>query len=60
LPQEIPAFGHGRRRPTVRAGHRRAQAYPSRPVRLIATFPAGGVVDLYARLIGQSLSEVIE
>ncbi len=35
----------------------RAQAYPSRPVRLIATFPAGGVVDLYARLIGQSLSE---
>ena len=35
----------------------RAQAYPSRPVRLIATFPAGGVVDLYARLIGQSLSD---
>jgi tripartite-type tricarboxylate transporter receptor subunit TctC len=34
-----------------------AQAYPSRPVRLIATFPAGGVVDLYARLIAQSLSE---
>jgi tripartite-type tricarboxylate transporter receptor subunit TctC len=35
----------------------RAQAYPSKPVRLIATFPAGGVVDLYARLIGQSLSD---
>jgi tripartite-type tricarboxylate transporter receptor subunit TctC len=34
-----------------------AQAYPSRPVRLIATFPAGGVVDLYARLIAQWLSE---
>ena len=34
-----------------------AQAYPSRPVRLIATYPAGGVIDLYARLIGQSLTE---
>jgi tripartite-type tricarboxylate transporter receptor subunit TctC len=35
----------------------RAQAYPTRPVRLIATFPAGGVVDLMARLIAQWLSE---
>src|SRR5215475_5728278 len=34
-----------------------AQAYPSRPVRLIATFSAGGVVDLVARLIAQWLSE---
>ena len=35
----------------------RAQAYPSRPVRLIVGSPPGGVVDLYARLIGQWLSE---
>jgi tripartite-type tricarboxylate transporter receptor subunit TctC len=35
----------------------RAQSYPSRPVRLIAGFPAGGVVDVFARLIGQWLSE---
>jgi tripartite-type tricarboxylate transporter receptor subunit TctC len=34
-----------------------AQAYPTRPVRLIVGFPAGGVADLYARLIGQWLSE---
>jgi len=34
-----------------------AQAYPTRPVRLIAPFPPGGVVDLYARLVGQWLSE---
>ena len=34
-----------------------AQAYPKRPVRLIATFSAGGVVDLVARLIAQWLSE---
>jgi tripartite-type tricarboxylate transporter receptor subunit TctC len=35
----------------------RAQVYPTRPVRLIAPFPAGGVVDLFSRLIGQPLSE---
>src|SRR5262245_10720637 len=35
----------------------RAQAYPTRPVRLIVGSPPGGVVDLYARLIGQRLSE---
>jgi tripartite-type tricarboxylate transporter receptor subunit TctC len=34
-----------------------AQAYPVRPVRLIAPFPAGGVVDLFARMISQWLSE---
>jgi len=33
------------------------QAYPARPVRLIVGFPAGGVVDIVARLIGQWLSE---
>ena len=35
----------------------RAQAYPTRSVRLIAPFPAGGVVDLFSRLIAQPLSE---
>jgi len=34
-----------------------AQAYPSRPVRLIEGFGAGGAGDIVARLIGQSLSE---
>jgi tripartite-type tricarboxylate transporter receptor subunit TctC len=34
-----------------------AQAYPTRPVRLISGFPAGGPNDLVARLIGQWLSE---
>jgi len=35
----------------------RAQAWPTRPVRIIAGFAAGGSVDLFARLIGQWLSE---
>ena len=34
-----------------------AQAYPSRPVRLIVPIAAGGSQDILARLIGQWLSE---
>jgi tripartite-type tricarboxylate transporter receptor subunit TctC len=34
-----------------------AQAYPTRPVRIIAPFPAGQATDTIARLMGQSLSE---
>src|SRR5262245_29630607 len=34
-----------------------AQAYPSRLVRLISGFPAGGANDIVARLMGQWLSE---
>src|SRR5262245_44110590 len=35
----------------------RAQAYPSRPVRFIVEWPAGGTTDIAARLMGQWLSE---
>lgn len=34
-----------------------AQAYPARPVRIVSGYPPGGVNDIYARLIGQWLSE---
>jgi tripartite-type tricarboxylate transporter receptor subunit TctC len=35
----------------------RAQTYPARPVRFVVGWPAGGVADIFARLIGQWLSE---
>src|SRR5262245_43387553 len=35
----------------------RAQAYPTRPVRIIVGYPAGGGSDIVARLISRWLSE---
>src|SRR5215470_14511879 len=39
------------------SGIARAQAYPSRPVRIIVSVAAGGANDIVARLIGHWLSE---
>lgn len=33
-----------------------AQPYPNRPIRLIAPFPAGGLADVLARLVGDEMS----
>src|SRR5262249_61804769 len=39
------------------SGIARAQSYPSRPVRIVAGFPAGAIGDLFARVMGQWLSQ---
>lgn len=36
-----------------------AQNYPTRPIRFIVPFPAGGVADVTARLIGQRLGDAL-
>jgi tripartite-type tricarboxylate transporter receptor subunit TctC len=39
------------------AGHAQAQAYPSKPVRVIVPWPTGGNADTLARVLGSKLAE---
>jgi len=36
-----------------------AQAYPSKPIRFVVPYPAGGPLDTVARLLGQKVSESV-
>lgn len=40
------------------AGNAVAQNYPAKAVRMVVPYPAGGTYDIYARVIGQRLTEV--
>jgi len=42
------------------AGIAAAQDFPNRPIRLIATFTAGGGADVYARLLARKMSDLFE
>lgn len=41
-------------------GARAADAWPSRPVRIIVPFPAGGAQDMVARIVAESLSQRLQ
>lgn len=43
---------------TLPGGGAFAQSYPSKPVKLLVTYPPGGSSDLIARIFGQKLSEL--
>ena len=36
-----------------------AQAFPSKPIRLVVPFPPGGAVDFFARVVQQPLSDLL-
>jgi len=36
-----------------------AQSFPSKPIRVLVPFPAGGTTDIVARLVGQRVSEQV-
>jgi tripartite-type tricarboxylate transporter receptor subunit TctC len=36
-----------------------AQAYPNRPIRIVAPFPAGGLVDVLARAVGEEMAKTL-
>jgi tripartite-type tricarboxylate transporter receptor subunit TctC len=36
-----------------------AQGYPTKPIRFVAAYPAGGPSDIVARAIGRRLSEML-
>jgi tripartite-type tricarboxylate transporter receptor subunit TctC len=54
VPFVVPAVAHAQ----AVAGSPQAQAWPARPVRLVATFSPGGGADLTGRIVGARLGEL--
>jgi tripartite-type tricarboxylate transporter receptor subunit TctC len=46
--------------PVFTAGNVRAQTYPSRPIKVIVPFPAGGPTDAMARIVSDRLSVTLK
>jgi tripartite-type tricarboxylate transporter receptor subunit TctC len=44
---------------TLVSGNVPAQGYPTKPVRIVVPYPAGGTVDIVGRLVGQRLTETL-
>lgn len=44
--------------PTI-ASAARAQTYPSRPITLVVPYPAGGAIDVLARILAQSMTAAL-
>ena len=44
---------------TLVSGQALAQAFPSKPLRLVTPFPPGGSADIIARVTAQGLNEVL-
>jgi len=42
---------------SIVAGSALAQSFPSKPIRVVVPFPAGGTTDIVARLVGQAMGE---
>src|SRR5512134_3830097 len=40
-------------------GNALAQPFPSKPIRVLVPFPAGGTTDIVARIVGQRVSEQV-
>ena len=55
--RQVLCFAAGYAAAAITAGMAWAQAYPTRPVRILVGFVAGGNFDIVARLIGEWLSE---
>lgn len=45
--------------PILGASQAAAQAYPSKPLRIVVAFPAGGPIDIVARMLALKLSETM-
>jgi tripartite-type tricarboxylate transporter receptor subunit TctC len=43
----------------IHAGAPLAQSYPSRPIRIVVPYPAGGEIDLVARLFGPKMANAL-